>query len=325
MKHVIWFLVTLILSIFTAALYAQSPVKVILDTDLDSDVDDVGALAMLHTFADHQAVEILGVIVTSDDSYAPLCADALNHYFRRPDIPIGVQKGIPLQENSKYTKQVSEEFPHRLASYADAEEATALYRRLLAAQPDSSVVIITIGHLTNLRNLIQSKGDKHSNLSGLDLIKRKVKLWSCMGGMFPEGKEANFYRPDPASTKISVEKWPVQVVFAGWEIGDKIITGGEYLKKSLSDKSPVWRSYQLYNNFQGRASWDQAAILYAVSKSDDYWGVKKEGYTVVAEDGSNKWVSGADVDQSYLLEKMNPAEVAKVIDALMTGIYRDNF
>ncbi len=35
-----------------------------------------------------------------------------------------------------------------------------------------------------------------------------------MGGLFSEGKEANFYRPDPASTKICVERWPVQVVFA---------------------------------------------------------------------------------------------------------------
>src|SRR5690606_22601771 len=46
---------------------AQSPIKVILDTDIDSDVDDVGALAMLHTLADHQVVDLLGVIVTSDD------------------------------------------------------------------------------------------------------------------------------------------------------------------------------------------------------------------------------------------------------------------
>jgi hypothetical protein len=43
---------------------AQSPLKIILDTDIDSDVDDVGALAMLHTLADHQVVEILGIIVT---------------------------------------------------------------------------------------------------------------------------------------------------------------------------------------------------------------------------------------------------------------------
>jgi inosine-uridine nucleoside N-ribohydrolase len=317
-------MLALTLNSVPASLHAQST-KVILDTDIDSDVDDVGALAMLHVLADHYAVDILGVIVTSDDKYAPLCTDAINHYFNRPEIPIGVQKGIPLQESSKYTKEISEEFEHGLSSYADAEEATDLYRKLLSSQPDSSVIIITIGHLTNLRNLIESKPDGYSNLTGVDLIKKKVKLWSCMGGMYPEGKEANFYRPDPESTRISVEKWPVQVVFAGWEIGNKIKTGGEYLRKTLSPKSPVWRAYQLYNNFKGRASWDQASVLYAVTNSNDYWDLQKEGQVVVSEDGSNKWHSGENDHQAYLVEKMDPNEVAKIIDALMIGIYSPRF
>jgi len=282
-------------------------------------------LAMLHTLADHEAVDILGIIVTSDDKYAPLCTDAINHYFKRPDIPIGVEKGIPLREFSKYTKEISEEYEHSLKSYADAEDATNLYRRLLSAQPDSSVVIITIGHLTNLSNLLQSNPDEYSSLSGIDLIKKKVKLWSCMGGMYPEGKEANFYRPDPKSTRISVENWPGQVVFAGWEIGNKIITGGEYLRKTLSPESPVWRAYKLYNNFKGRASWDQASILYAISNSNDYWDLQEEGQVEVAEDGSNKWLPGENPNQAYLVEKMDPNEVAKIIDALMTGLYSPDF
>jgi inosine-uridine nucleoside N-ribohydrolase len=288
-------------------------------------VDDVGALAMLHTLADHDVVDILGVIVTSDDKYAPLCTEAINHYFNRPDIPIGVEKGIKLREFSKYTKEISEEFKHRLSSYEDAEDATTLYRRLLSAQPDSSVVIITIGHLTNLRNLMESKPDQYSNLSGMDLIKKKVKLWSCMGGTFPEGKEANFYRPDPGSTKTAVENWPVQVVFAGWEIGNDIITGAEFLQKSLPHESPVWRAYQLYNNFQGRQSWDQASILYAISSTNNYWNINKEGYCLVKEDGSNKWIKGKSSNHAYLQEKMDPKEVAKIIDALMVGIYREEF
>lgn len=325
MKSIIQFIISMIISSVCTSLYAQSPVKIILDTDIDSDVDDVGALAMLHTFADHNAVEILGVIVTSEDKYAAMCTDAINHYFGRPDIPIGALKGIPLRDNSKYTRQLSQEFPHSLSSYDEAEEATALYRKLLSSQPDSSVVIITVGHLTSLMNLLESKPDQHSSLSGLDLIKRKVKLWSCMGGMYPEGKEANFYRPDPVSTKKSVENWPGQVVYAGWELGNKIITGGKYLQKSLSPKSPVWRAYQLYNNFEGRQSWDQACVLYAISNSNDYWDLQKEGHVVVAEDGSNKWIPDENENQAYLVEKMNPDEVAKIIDALMTGIYSPDF
>ena len=325
MKNIFRFLLTITLFAINTLLYAQSPVKVILDTDIDSDVDDVGALAMLHTYANYNAVEILGIIVTTEDKYAPMCTDAINHYFGRPDIPIGALKGVALKDNSRYTRQISQEFPHDLASYEEAEDGTVLYRKLLSAQPDSSVVIITIGHLTNLRNLMESKPDQYSNLSGMELIKRKVKGWSCMGGTFPEGKEANFYRPDPASTKMSVEKWPAPVVFAGWEIGKDVITGGAYLQKSLSEKNPVWRSYQLYNNFQGRPSWDQISVLYAISSSNDYWDLNQVGHVVVAKDGSNKWVPGGKGNQAHLVQKMNPVELAKIIDALMAGQYNTSY
>jgi inosine-uridine nucleoside N-ribohydrolase len=282
----ILYLIGLALLCCTVA-FAQSE-KIILDTDLDSDVDDVGAMAMLHTLADHGRVEIMGVIVTSDDLFSPQCADAINHYFTRPDIPTGVEKGIQLTNFSKYTKALSNAFPHRLTDYDDAEDATRVYRKLLADQPDSSVTIVTIGHLTNLRHLIQSAPDDISALSGMELVRKKVKLWACMGGQFPEGKEANFYRPDSESTQIVVDNWPGRVVYSGWEIGNEIISGAEYLKKSLSSESPVYQGYKLYNNFAGRKSWDQFILLYVISPYS-YWELSPKGKAVVHEDGSNIW------------------------------------
>ncbi|WP_439482484.1 nucleoside hydrolase [Cyclobacterium plantarum] len=303
--------------------FAQTE-KVILDTDLDSDVDDVGALAMLHTLEDHERVEILGIIVTSDDLHAPLCADAINHYFERPEIPIGVEKGIALREFSKYTRSISHSFPKRLNKYADAEDATRLYRKLLAKEADSSVTIVTIGHLTNLKHLIQSAPDDISKLSGLELIRKKVKLWACMGGQFPVGKEANFYRPDPESTQITAEQWPGRVIYSGWEIGNEIITGGDYLKKSLKSDSPVYMGYELYNDFSGRQSWDQSILLYLISP-DSYWELSPKGMAIVHDDGSNGWKTDKNGQQQYLMPKTPPTEVAKIIDALMVGHYRAGF
>ena len=298
-------------------------VKVILDTDIDSDVDDVGALAMLHTLADHGRIELLGVVVTSDDPYAPACTSALNTYFGRPGLPIGVEPGIALNHHSRYTREISEEYPSSFSDYEQAEDAVAVYRKLLVQSPDSSVVIISIGHLTNIARLLASPADEISPLQGKELVARKVKLWSCMGGHFPEGKEANFYRPDPASTVNSIANWPGKVVFAGWEIGQEIITGGLFLKQYLSEKSPVWRAYQLYNNFSGRQSWDQVAVLYAVSP--DYWNLESGGRVVVADDGSNVWEEGEDSGQAYLKVSHSPEELAKIIDALMVGVYSEGF
>jgi len=215
---------------------------VIFDTDLDSDVDDVGALATLHALANNGEAKILAVIVTSDDMHSPLCADAINTYFRRPDIPIGVNKKERLRSFSRYTKGIAEEYPHDLRSYDDAEDATLLYRKILASQPDNSVVIITVGHLTNLKNLLLSQADAHSPLDGIALVRKKVKLWSCMGGKYPGGKEPNFYRPDPDSTVVCVSRWPKQVVFSGAEIGSAIKTGGGTFQKQASPNSPVRRA-----------------------------------------------------------------------------------
>jgi hypothetical protein len=145
-----------------------------------------------------------------------------------------------------------------------------------------------------------------------------------MGGQFPEGKEANFYRPDPASTINCIEKWPGRVVFSGWEIGNEVITGGTFFSKMLPKESPVRRAYQLYNNFHGRQSWDQTSILFAVSPA--FWSLNNNGKCIVEKDGSNKWAEGPENPlQAFLVEKVDPAEIAKIIDALMTGIFKPGF
>jgi hypothetical protein len=79
---------------------------------------------------------------------------------------------------------VAEEFPGTLESTDDAPEAVDQYRMILAGQPDNSVVILSIGYLTNLRDLINSGPDRHSDLAGQQLVEQKVRLWVCMGGQF---------------------------------------------------------------------------------------------------------------------------------------------
>ena len=63
--------------------------------------------------------------------------------------------------------------------------AANLYRMILASQPDHSVSIVTTGYLNNLKALLQSGPDQYSPLNGMDLVRKKVKLWSCAGGCSP--------------------------------------------------------------------------------------------------------------------------------------------
>ncbi len=293
------------------------PVAVILDTDMDSDVDDVGALAMLHAYDRMGKARILGIIVTSDEAHSAACTDAINTYFGRGDLPVGVSQQDSLTVFSRYTRQIAAEFPHRVRTAQMAENGTALYRRLLAGAADTSVVIITIGHLTSLSRLLDSPPDSISPYSGRDLVRRKVKSWSCMGGRFPEGKEANFYRPDPLSTVNCLAKWERPVIFAGWEVGNELITGGPGFRLRSDPESPVYRSYQLYNEFTGRASWDQVAVLEAIEGPGSFFDVKKDGHCAVSPDGSNEWKAPANGLHGYLTIKAEPEIIRNRIEDLM--------
>lgn len=298
--------------------------RVIFDTDIDSDVDDVGALAMLLNMHKSREIDLAAIIVTSDDPYAPLCVSAICNFYGLPNIPIGFLKGqAELKNHSRYTRQISEQFSPSIGSHLQAEDGTALYRRILAKSKNNSVTIITVGHLSSLMRLLQSAPDGHSPLTGQQLAEKRVKQWYCMGGQYPSGKESNFYRPDPLSTYFTLQNWHKPVVFCGWEIGNKILTGGKRVKEALSEQHPVYQAYLHYNNFASRPSWDQLAVYLLSNDSASYIERVSNGYCEVNEAGENHWVEGKKkrLKHSYIrLKNESDAErLAEEIDALMIG------
>ncbi len=313
-------------AIYGASLYAE-PVPIILDVDMESDVDDVGALALLHALADRGQAKILAVMVSAANPYSAPCADRINTYYGRGDLPIGNVRGEPIARptgpgqavlrNSRYARQIAEEFPGSLASGNDAREATDLYREILASQPDRSVVIVTIGYKTNLRNLLDSGADRHSELNGMDLVRQKVAKWVCMGGHFDRPRsEANLVWDSPASTD-AIDRWPTAIIFSGWEIGARILTGAKLA--DVSDANPVRRAYQLYRGQIGgtRESWDQSAVLLAVRGVGEYWSLSPPG-RVQSEDGISRFQPDPDGSHRYLIEKADPKQIAAELDELMS-------
>ena len=307
-------------TILTAAGYAEAPqpVRLIFDTDMMGDVDDVGTVAVLHALANQGEVEILAMGLSGKNPWSPLCLDALNTYFKRPNIPIGVVKGPAFDKKSRYAETIAKEFPHQLKTAEDTPDAAALYRKVLAGQPDKGVVMVSVGQVTNFRNLLKTSSDEYSGLNGVELVRQKVKAWVCMGGKIPEGREANLVHDGPAAA-FAIANWPTLIVFSGWEIGQEIMTGAGLRKAPKG--TPVRRAYELFNGLNHRQSWDQTAVLYAVRGLDgglaDYWDVRTEGYLHVNPDGSNEWRTAPDKNHAYLARKMDPKKIAAVIEALM--------
>jgi inosine-uridine nucleoside N-ribohydrolase len=312
------FLLLMVFPSITSNAEEAQPVRLIFDTDMMGDVDDVGTVALLHALAKEGEVTVLAMGLSGKNPWSPLCLDALNTYFRRPNIPIGMVQGPAFDKKSRYAEAIAKEFPHSLRSAADVPDAALLYRDVLASEPDGSVVMVSVGQLANFANLLKTTPDKHSDLDGKELVRKKVKMWVCMGGKIPAGREANLVN-DGAAAAYAIGNWPTPIIFSGFEIGKDIMTGANL--KKVPETSPVRRGYQLFNGLKDRESWDQTALLYAVRGLDgslnDYWDVETRGYLHVDDDGANEWRESPNKAHSYLVRKMDPKKIAAAIEALM--------
>ena len=299
------------------------PVSLILDTDLGPDYDDVGAMALLHALADSGQVNILATVSSNHDENVIPCIEVLNTYFNRPDIPVGTPKSeggatLTTWHKVKWTEALPAKYPHKTKKSSDAPDAVKVYRKLLSQQPDASVVICTIGFLTNLKDLLNSEADEYSPLSGTDLIAMKVKHLVSMAGLFPEGREFNVYCDTPAS-KIVAEKWPTDIIFSGFEIGNRVFTGKTLVQMNI-ENSPVKEAYELCfaeGDPNGRMSWDQTAVLVAIKGYEPYYTAERGVFSVVDDEGKNGWTPDAQGKHLKLIEKMPATQVASLIENYM--------
>jgi hypothetical protein len=297
---------------------AVGPVNVIIDTDIQGDTDDVGALAMLHSLADNGEANILGVTVDTSSTWGPQAVDAINTYHGRPDIPIGQYRGPafnPTPPAGNYPHALATEFPQDLASGANAENATTMLRRLLASQPDDSVVIVAIGFLNNLRELMNSGPDGYSSLNGMDLIDLKVNRLSVMGGYYPGGIDGFNWWYDKASAARVINDWPGRIIYSG--LGASIGTGTR-LATETPATNPSRRAYAIFPGATTpRPSWDQVSTLVAVRGLGALFGEVTGSHSYNQTTGENTFVTSPNSGHSYLTQSVSDSALATVIEDLM--------
>jgi pyrimidine-specific ribonucleoside hydrolase len=319
-------LVCLLPMMFAAFHFAQAqtkkPVPVIFDTDIGPDYDDVGAITMLHAFADSGEAKILATIASNKNPPIAAVLSVFNTYFNRPEIPIGVPKGaggVNLPAKQGWDKLVAAKYPHTIKTNSAAPDAVNLYRSILSKQPDGSVTIVTVGFLTNLANLLSSTGDQFSPLTGIELVKKKVKHLISMAGKFPSGSEFNVDRDIPASKKV-IADWPTPIIFSGFEIGVEILTGLPLINNKTIQNSPVKEVFSISIPFDpedknGRMSWDETAVLVAIKGWEKYYSLRA-GRFIINDDGSNSWDEKGK-GHFHLVKKMPVQEITALIDHLI--------
>ncbi len=313
------------------SLRAAEPVRVIFDSDMANDCDDAGALALLHALADRGEAEILAVVTNRKDpaNASAAAADAINTYYGRPDIAIGTDKDgdkLARRGASSYTPALRDEFPHDTKPDSEMPDALEVYRKTLATQTDGSVVICSVGALSNLEDLVRSKADSHSPLTGRELIEQKVRNTVIMGGGFPRTAvpETNI-KLDPAAAVTVVNEWPGPILWQGYEVGKAITTGTEL--QSTPRSNPIRRAFELRPFYDGTAlergkpSHDQAAVLLAVRGAQpELWQVVSGGRVVSDSDGHTHWSRDWARQHRYARIKGSPAQLTSIIGQLMAAL-----
>ncbi len=298
----------------------QTP-KIIFDTDMGPDYDDVGAIAVLHALADSGECEILATVASdAHPSIAPTI-EVLNRYFGRDSLPVGMAAlGAPdFTAENGWNDTLINTYAQDLRDKA-YPDAVSVYRRVLASQPDHTVTIVTVGFLSNLSALLDSQPDEYSKMNGVDLVKAKVRQLVSMAGVFPEGIEFNVVKHASASAN-TFDNWPTPILFSGFEIGAKILTGGKV--GARGDDGPVTKAYEFNlrtyaaGGESNRPSWDQTAVLVAVRNPSDYFYVNGPGKFTVDEKGFNKWDPTTDGDHYFLVHKYPYQHISDAVEELM--------
>ncbi len=280
----------------------MNPKKVIFETDMSTDVDDVGALAVLHALADNGEVEILAISFNEIHPSGAGAICAINTWYNRGDIPIGIYKGnLADPDESSYLDGIAANFPHDLPT-TPTPSSLELYRQVLSEQPDNSVTIISVGFLNNLYDLLTAEPD---------LVAQKVTKLVVMALLIDD--PYNTVRHDLIDkSEYVIHNWPTLLVIS--QHGESVHTGARLAETSA--ENPIREAY--YRRFNGqykdRSSWDQIAVLYGVRGLSDYFtevtdgkGRLSNGYEWEMKDGF----------RSYLEVRLSDSEFVRIIESLM--------
>jgi inosine-uridine nucleoside N-ribohydrolase len=314
---------------------AIEPVPLIFDTDIGNDVDDVLALGMIHALQSRGECRLIAVTITKDHELAAPFADAINTFYGRGDIPIGVcHSGVTPEAGSfnvlaEAKDGTNPRYPHDLISGKDAPDAVSVLRTALANADDGTVVIAQVGFSTNLARLLASGPDAASPETGKELVRKKVKLLSIMAGAFTQipDRNGNLYEhreyniiKDIAAAQELVSQWPTEVVWSGFEIGIALPYPHQSIEQDFRyvEHHPLPEAYIAYNPPpHDRPTWDLTSVLYAIRPDRGYFDLSPKGIVSVAEDGMTVFTENASGQHRYLrLNDMQKLRVTATLETL---------
>jgi hypothetical protein len=301
------------------ALRPATPVPLVIDTDIFSDADDVGALATAFALQIRHEAQVVAIGVNTRTNRPAVatnswkCAAAVAQFYGAGNIPLGTD----MPNNG--TELNTADFVGPCATLASPatpvpQSAVSVFRKALVGQADGSVVIAESGYSENLAALLSSPGDAISPLNGRDLIAQKVKELVILAGGYPSRSGETNLVGNPAAAQTVAANWPTKIVWSGYEIGDALHTG-DTISRIHPANSPIRVSYEAFvgpNNWT--YSYDLIAVYYAVRPGGSFIE-EGPGTNTINSIGGNVFTPGAG--NQYYLKLTNRASVEASLEALL--------
>ncbi len=311
-------------------------IEIILDTDMGSDCDDVGALALLNYYHNQKDAEIKAVVYSSGKiPYGVGIIHAINKYYGNEGIPIGALYdstfGDPVDKMlaEKITSETTK-YGHSFVSTRDVPEQTSMLREILAKAKDRSITYITIGHTKGLHELVRSNPDKASSLMGEELVNKKIQRWVALGALGANDsignyrQDWNFFRNGSAPfTEYLIKNLEIPIYFI--DAGTTVMTGSSLVE--LPKESIVRIAYEVWlQNVENktlidqRPSWDLMAVMYAVEGNRGFFESNNKGYLDFDSGLGSRWIKTDSLSNHYFVTEVNGKtdEIASYLNGIIS-------
>lgn len=295
--------------------------NLIFDTDY-GDRDDGCVISYLNYALDNPGTYDLNLLCIGCDERTSTSSgsnaagvSACQYYYGRKNTRIGKNKtGLSGTDGflSSYL------FPRKAVRIENCEEVIAMYREILAAQPDGSVTICTAGWMNNIADLLASSADGFSGLNGVQLVAAKVNRIVIMGGRFPTNviPEANFAN-SAADSNYVCANWPstVPMYFCGYEVGGTIWPdAGDFT--AMPADNPVKEKVAITGT---DGAWDTCALMEVLEPGASNWYTYTRGTnTVNASTGANTFTNSGSGPHYYLVKNQTDATFKAFLAPKMT-------
>jgi Inosine-uridine preferring nucleoside hydrolase len=296
--------------------------RVIIDTDLSRWWDDASTIGLANVLHQRGKLRILGIVSNVPNRVAVAAIDGINTAYGHGDIPLGAVAGSDADTfQHGYTDELVRRLPNSVRDHTDVPSAVALYRRLLARQPDHSVTIVSVGGYTNLAGLLASKAGQGSSLDGRALVADKVKRLVQMDGIFPGGGPAFTNQKidlESANAVVGGEGWPTPIAWVDGLGGIQTKVGGALCSEAARHPMRIVYEVLFACGPPGDGNWDAPTLLYAIGDLPGAFSEQGQGgAAVINPQGGLSWEVPSPRPNDLYVHVVDQSTLNQRIDELL--------